>query len=178
MTVARPTVADRFGGYARVSIILHWFSAAALLFLFLLHDDPVVAVHIGFGFVLGPVLVARIMWRLSRGFPRVADQGRTLNVASRLIKLCLLASVLVLVVTGFLLIPFSAEPLRVFFLPPLEIPLQPRPRAAQIVGTIHAWTAYILVILVALHIADGLKSFLIDESSILRRMLRPVEKGF
>ena len=178
MGVAKPNSSDRFGGYSRVSIILHWFTAGAVLFLFLFHDESVVSVHIGFGFVLAPVLLGRIFWRLRHGFPRVADQHPLLNALSRLTKFGLLACVLVLVVTGFLMVPFGDEPIRMFFLPEMQLPSPPWLRVAQFSATLHAVAAYALVVLLAIHIAQALKHLLIDESSIVRRMLTPIEKGF
>lgn len=173
----RPLPADRFGGYAILSVILHWLSAvlvAALIAAWLLARFDL---HAAVGLVASPALLLHACWRLFRGFPRAADESAILSLVARLAILAALASMIMLVLTGLILAFASGAPVVVFDIA-VPAPVWPPSAAiADIALTLHARAGPILLGALGVHLAAVLAYGARGLHAVTGRVIWPVRRG-
>lgn len=156
--------------YGRVAVLLHWLVAAAViaqvvlgLWMTSLPDTPrgVQAgwfnLHKSTGIVLLALVALRLAWRLRHrppalpaGLPAWQRHAAALN--HRLLYLCLLLAP----ASGFLGSSFSPYPIRLFGWP-LPRWTQPWPLGKEWMGRLHEAVVWVLMLLVALHVAAALR---------------------
>lgn len=173
---------NHYDRYDRFSVTLHWLMAAVLLaqmalgmwMLGLPKDASGLRaswfnVHKSWGMVLGLLIVLRLAWALLR--PRVAalPQSRAMQRLATGAHRLLYALMLVMPLSGFLGSVFSGYPIRFFG---LRLPqLAERWDAAkELMSTVHQWSAWALVLLIALHVLAFLHHQFIRGEPLLRRM--------
>ena len=112
----------------------------------------------------------RIGWRVGQGFPKAASvMPRWQAVTSRLTHWALLATVLVMPISGIAMSFYNGRAVSAFG---LIIPAQDKiERIANAAGSAHHFAAFALIGLLALHVGAALKHHLIDRDSTLRRMV-------
>lgn len=166
--------------YDRLTITLHWLTAAIVLFQFLtaqiwdFFSKPtrhlIVASHTSFGIVLAVVLVARILWRATSGrrlghgaglLDRMATAGHHLLYA-------LLAAEVVL---GFLFRWSGRNPLS-FFGVAIASPFAPFSHTAHaLIGQVHDAVAWVIIVVALGHACAALFHHYVLRDGVLRRML-------
>jgi cytochrome b561 len=168
-------------GYSRLSIALHWLTAIAVVALFLTHEgergSAMRNFHVGGGAIIGVFLIWRVWRRLALGFAEKPQQPYALNFLATSVFWGLLGSIVVVVVTGYLL-PWSlGRPLEIYGLA-IASPLPAMPWLHEAVEEVHDIAGHLFIPLVALHIAGAVKHALLDEDrSVVQRMALPVEDG-
>jgi cytochrome b561 len=143
---------------------------------------PAIDLHKSFGLsVLGLVLV-RILWRLSHPAPPLpSGYPRLERVGAHVAHALLYALILLLPISGWLhdsaFKDAAGHPLRLFWIIPWfriaaiqDLPPAPKEAFHGALFAVHAWSAYALCALVALHIVGALKHQFIDRHAELRRM--------
>lgn len=159
--------AERYGPMA---VFLHWLVAAAVVaqvvlgfWMISLPDTPRglqagwFNLHKSTGLVLLVLIVLRLAWRLRHAppaWPRVLPrwEQHAAAVNHRLLYLCLLLAP----ASGFLGSSFSQYPIRLFGWP-LPRWTQPWPLGKEWMSRLHEAVAWLLVLLVALHVAAALR---------------------
>jgi cytochrome b561 len=142
--------------------------------------------HKSLGVVACALIVLRMYWRWREGFPAplgdeflVAIKTRKYNVATIVHSVLLLAALLMPIsgmvfsgmsghgfsVFGLTLIPSNPDPLEVNNVVPHHAGI------AEAAQSIHHYLGYLLLLLLALHVAAALKHHFIDRDDVLRRML-------
>lgn len=164
---------DPFYGYAGLSVMLHWVTALIVLTMALSGG----VFHLSVGLLLGAVLVWRVVWRWSRGFPRVSDQPIIINVIERLAKIIILASLMLLAFSGFLLPLVEAAPYTVFDIITWQSPLEFNALASTIVRSIHAYAAWALYAAIGVHLLAAVKHIITSKDGVLLRIVKPVIGG-
>jgi cytochrome b561 len=185
----RSQSAARYGG---VAIILHWTIAAAILCnvalawcVDALPDDwvrPAIDTHKSIGITALGLVLLRILWRISHQPPRLPDAfpkwERTVShIAHGLLYLIMLG----LPISGWLhdsaWKDAASHPMTLFHLVPwprvgflTHLEPQLKEHMHDVLGAVHAWFAYALYLLLALHLTGVLKHALLDRQSVLRRM--------
>lgn len=178
--------------YGRVSVLLHWTTAVLVLALLAFgelmewtidFDDQSLYAsikwfHIATGVVLAFVILPRIAWRLRSGWARPVPQHWLLQWAAASVPRLLLGAVLAQVVTGVLSRwtarawpGYEAQSLP--FLGLFEIPSpwgRHQPELNDWLEATHAWTAEVILILVAVHLLGAIKHWVLDRHAP-RRML-------
>lgn len=171
--------ANRISRYGWTTIILHWVGAFAILVSYLtgemLEDrGGGIGSHISWAAVLAIPLIMRVGWRMADGIRRTSDQAAIFHLASKIVMVGFLVTIVVSVVTG-LLLPWSlGNPLEVFS---LSIP-SPMPRMRdlhEVLEETHEVAVHLFIPLVALHVAGALKHAFIDRDGVLTGIFVPAK---
>lgn len=168
--------------YGWISIALHWFSAIAIIYLYLTGEEleelargpertDVQLMHVSIGMIaLLPVLY-RLYWRWASDTPEPLGDNRILSLLATWVPVLMLLAVFVLMVTG-VLIPWSVgNPLDVFDWFQIPSPLPSSRPFHQLLEEIHEFAAHAIVPLFLLHVLGALKHVVIDRDNTLTRML-------
>lgn len=172
-------------GWGLISILLHWLSALAIIGLFILgwwmtglgYYDPWYNqgpwIHRSIGILLLFATLARLVWRMAQPTPN--SHGRRFEIlAAHLGHIALYVSVLVVMVSGYLISTANGRGISVFGW--FEVPalVYDLPNQASVAGQVHWYGALALMILSAGHILAALKHHWLDRNDTLVRMLNPV----
>jgi len=168
---------DRFAGYSRQSIVLHWLSAAVIVILYLNQSPNSAPFHVGLGLIAAPLLYWRVRTRFAHGYPRITELSLPFNLGARLVMFALLACIFTLMITGPLIPLLNGEAYRIFNWFSFTIPFPHSPETAAIVESAHAIAGHLLMILFALHMLDALTHHFFDKDTILVRILKPIKNG-
>ncbi|MDP6019688.1 MAG: hypothetical protein QGG19_00005, partial [Alphaproteobacteria bacterium] len=100
----------RHDAYSALSIFAHWFAAILVIALFLTHEgdrgSSSYVFHVSGGAIAGVFLLWRVWHRVRRGMTESPDQSPLLNIVSKIVLWGFLASIVVVVISGYL-IPWS-----------------------------------------------------------------------
>jgi cytochrome b561 len=169
--------------YTGVAISLHWLIAAVILCTFLLGQymtnlqlSPVklklYSYHKWIGVTIFLLVLARLAWRLAhRPPPPPASMPAWQHSAAGIAHLALYALTLAIPVSGWLM--SSASGFQVVYLGVLPIPdliAKSKETAAQL-EQLHEALNWLMVLVVAMHVAAALKHHLVDRDDVLWRML-------
>jgi cytochrome b561 len=170
--------------YTTVAIVLHWLIAAAVAFQvywgWTMQSLPKGAgtvrvdafnLHKSVGIAVLLLMVARLVWRLTHRPPALPAsvpewQHRAAALNHGLLYVLAIAQPL----TGLLGSAYSGFPIR-FFGIRLPSLVQKSEAAKELLSELHLWLSWLLVALIALHVAAALKHALVDRDGLLRRML-------
>lgn len=170
--------------YTRTAMVLHWLIAAAILgqiaFGWYLQKVPrktpertvYVNFHKSTGMLIGVLVLARIAWRLRHPAPPLpASMPAWERRAAHANHVLLYACMIVMPLAGYIASNFSRFGVKFFNaidLPPWGV----EDRAIYgFFNGVHVATSYVLVGLIALHIAAAAKHAIFPQHAILRRML-------
>jgi cytochrome b561 len=171
--------------YGSVAKLLHWVSAALILFMFgfgwwMTHmldrpaRVPAYALHGLIGIYLLVLMVIRVLWRLSEPTPALpADTVGWERIAARAGHLLLYAVVLVSIVTGYLLWSSFARREPLVLIGGLQIPFayaNPDRAISHSWEDIHEVMSKVVIGLVMLHVAAALRHHFVKRNDVLARM--------
>lgn len=183
MSIARPALplSPAVWRYGLPAIVLHWVLAVLITFMAALGwymmtverqpEGPwYFDLHRSFGLVAAVLVLLRVVWRLTHGpAPLPAKLPRWQVQLSSATHWLLYLCMVVLPATGFIGSQYSKAGIRFFGLP-LPTWTEPVRAVSHLMFTIH-WTAvWVLVALVVLHTAAGLKHLLVDRDAVFQRM--------
>lgn len=166
--------------YAKPAMILHWLLALLLAgmvslgwYMMSIEDDPgsdrYFNLHKSVGITVLVLVGLRLLWRL-RHKPEAlpsfvpAWQSRLASGTQRLLYLCMFA----LPITGLTGALYSKDGV-VFLGITLPHPA-PNHDFSEQMFSIHGAAAWVLIVLVGLHVAGGLKHLLLDRDGVFQRM--------
>ena len=169
--------------YTGVAIALHWLIAVAILGTFLLGQymtnlqlSPaklkLYSYHKWIGVTIFLLVLMRIAWRLAHRPPLPpASMPAWQHSAASIAHFFLYALTLAIPVSGWLM--SSASGFQVVYLGVIPIPdlLAKSKDAAQELKQLHEALNWLMVLVVAMHVAAALKHHLMDRDDVLRRML-------
>ncbi len=168
-------------GYSRLSIALHWITAIAVVALFFTHEGERGSAqqmfHVGGGAILGLIVIWRVARRPVRGFAAKPDQPAILNLVSAVVLWGLLAAIVIVTVTGYLLPWSGGRPLDLFGIVSIPSFMEGSRDLHELMEEIHDIAGHAIIPLVILHVLGALKHLLYDRDSIMQRMVRPVKGG-
>ncbi|KZN57116.1 hypothetical protein N474_08920 [Pseudoalteromonas luteoviolacea CPMOR-2] len=167
-----------------VTILIHWVMAISIFFMFglglymveLTYYDPwyrgSLDLHKSIGMLLIAFLVIRLIWRQINVKPNDLPGSKLEQTAARIGHFVLYALMLLIMVSGYLISTADGRPIAVFEL--VNVPALPWSFDNQedIVGEIHFWLAWALMVSVAGHIGAALKHQFINKDGGLVRMLK------
>lgn len=178
-------------GYGHVAIVFHWTMALLIVGMLALglymHELPpteaatfrLYQLHKSIGFVVLALGLARLLWRLVNPSPALPDGMHKLErLGAHLGHAGLYALIFVLPLTGWLMV--SASPwgiptvlFNVVPVPHLPVPeiLGSKEQAEGFFKELHEMAAFLLMALIALHVAAAFKHHLIARDDTLKRML-------
>jgi cytochrome b561 len=169
--------------YTGVAITLHWLIAAVILGTFLLGQymtnlqlSPaklkLYSYHKWIGVTIFVLVLARLAWRLAHRPPAPpATMPAWQHSAAGIAHFFLYVLTLAIPISGWLM--SSASGFQVVYLGMIPIPdvLAKNKEMAEQLKQLHEALNWLMVLLVALHIAAALKHHLVDRDDVLRRML-------
>jgi cytochrome b561 len=169
-------------GYTGVARALHWLLAALIFgqiaFGWYLQSVPrktpartvYVNLHKSTGLTLGLLILMRLGWRLTHPAPPLPSSVPTWErIAARASHIGLYACMLVMPAAGYLASNFSKFGVNLFnsvLLPPWGVDDR---RIYALFNTIHVVTSYVLVGLIALHVAAALRHLYLRDG-VFKRM--------
>jgi cytochrome b561 len=177
MNAAPPTVT-----YTRTAIALHWLMAALILLLFGvglymqgLHLSPLKLRlynwHKWAGVTTFLLLLLRLLWRLTHRPPELpASLPRWQRIAAHADHGVLYLLMVAVPLSGWLM--SSAEGFQTVYFGVLPIPdlLARNKELGDLLDDIHAWLNYLMMALLAVHVAAAAKHHLVDRDDVLTRM--------
>jgi cytochrome b561 len=180
-TATRIAAGDDRARYDAFAIALHWSTVALVLVQFGLaeswgwFDRPahhvMVVAHMSFGILLSAVVVVRIAWRLIPGHRMPPAVSGWVERAAKGVHGLLYAMLVAEAALGFLLRWSGGEAMSFFgLLIPPPFPPFSRP-VHQLVGEIHDWNGWAIMIVAAGHAAAALYHQLVLHDRVLSRML-------
>lgn len=169
--------------YTGVAIVLHWLIALAILCTFLLAQymtelqlSPVklrlYSYHKWIGVTIFLLVLVRLAWRLAHHPPPPpASMPAWQRSAATIAHVLLYILTLAIPVSGWLM--SSASGFQVVYLGILPIPdlLTKNRDVADQLKNLHEALNWLMVVVVALHVAAALKHHIVDRDDVLQRML-------
>jgi cytochrome b561 len=179
--VAAVTAAGDQTRYDGIARSLHWLTALLVLAQFGLAElwsfperparHRMIVTHMSLGILLTLVLAVRIVWRLvPRHHIRAAASG-WMEIVSKLVHSLLYVLLAAEAVLGFVL-RWSGDQAMSFFGLLIPPPFAPFSGAAHhLVGEVHEWIGWAIMIFAAGHAAAALFHHFVLRDGVLRRML-------
>ena len=169
--------------YDRMLVVLHWVLAMGLFYQLGLglwmedipKDPPGVRaewfnLHKSIGICLGFLILWRLGWRVTHSVP-APPIGNTefQNKLSQWVHRFLYVCMVVLPRSGFMGSSFSAYPVKFFGLPLPKL-WEPSPEGKELFSTIHEVTAFLMMIVIILHISAAVWHQWVKRDGLLSRM--------
>ena len=169
--------------YGLIARMLHWVVAALVIAMLLggvlvaaLPSGAIkaffVSVHKSTGTVVLLLMIIRLIWRACNPQPRDPDDLPALNYIARVLHIWLYVLAFLQPLSGILMSQAYGYPVSVFGLfqwPPM---IWQSPALGAGFAKIHAATAVVLLLAIAIHAAAALKHHYIDGDRVLLRMLK------
>ncbi len=169
--------------YDRMLVVLHWVLAIGLFYQLGLglwmedipKDPPGVRagwfnLHKSIGICLGFLILWRLGWRVTHSVPappigNTDFQNKLSQWAHRALYVCMV----VLPVSGFMGSSFSPYPVKFFGLPLPKL-WEPSPEGKELFSEIHEVSAFIMMIIIILHISAAIWHQWVKRDGLLSRM--------
>lgn len=170
-------------GYGLVARLLHWIIFVLVIGMLLggglLACLPsggfrafLVSAHKSTGVIVLLLMIGRLLWRITNPRPRALGHMAVENYIAHVVHIWLYVLLFLQPLSGILMSQAYGYPVVVFGgvqLPPL---IWHSPALGGIFGEIHAVTAIVLTITIAIHAAAAIKHHWIDRDRTLLRMLK------
>ncbi|KTD21153.1 cytochrome b [Legionella londiniensis] len=168
--------------YSTGSKILHWLIAVIVIIMlsvsFFLEELPkqyqptAFFIHKSFGLTVLFLMVIRLFWISYAGKPdlplTVPFWQKTL---ARSVQFILYLFLFAMPISGWIMSVAANKPPSFFGLFQANLPIEPNKALAQFMNQLHELFAWILIVLIALHLAGALKHYFIDKDKVLQSML-------
>lgn len=167
--------------YDPIAMSLHWATVLLVLTQFVLAltwgdfarptRHLMIVAHMSFGILLGVVVAARIAWRLVPGHQMPPADSGVMELAAKAVHYLLYVLLVSQAVLGFLLRWSGNEAMSFFglLIPP---PIAPFSKPAHdLVGEIHEFVGWAIIVLAAGHAAAALFHHVVRHDDVLLRML-------
>ena len=178
---------NRFGAGAR---LFHWLVVLLLLVqipagiamiapgLEQRTIDVLFVLHKGLGVVLLLVVVARVLWRLTHSAPPMSEAipERERRIATAMHGV-IYAVLVVVASSGYVRVVGGGFPIEVMDALALPTFLPLMPEVAEWASLVHRFSTFLLVALVAVHVAEVLRHHLVVQDGTLARMWPPLGEG-
>lgn len=169
--------------YTAVAIILHWTMAALILFMIWLgwnmEDNEVrFQLHKSIGITILFLTIVRVVWRwINPPPPLPEDMTLREKMLSHLVHIAFYWLMVILPLAGWLLVSTSKFKVPTVLYgtvswPHLHVPAFLHSEIAHtIIETIHSKGAWVLIVMLGLHVAGAVKHEIAAEDGVLKRML-------
>lgn len=169
--------------YTRFAVFLHWLIAAAVFGQFALGwgmqeitkqpPGPRVTafnLHKSIGLAIFALMAVRLLWRLRHPAPALPAMPRWQALLAHATHVLLYVALVALPASGYLGSEFSGYPVR-FFGMVLPSWAGKQAELKDAMSLVHLTFAWVLVTLVALHLAGVVRHVFIERDGMLRRMM-------
>lgn len=178
-------------GYGWLTITLHWLTVVAIILMLtigfraeMLEEAgdregraAAMAWHIGFGAILFPILLARVLTSWFQRRPTPIEQPQAFKLLASATHQLLLIAILIQIVSGPLAVWSGGRAINVFDAFAIPSPFAERHEGAhEFAELLHAIGRWSIIVLGSLHILAVVKHTFIDKDGVLQRMLTPQAK--
>lgn len=173
-------------GYGRMSRRLHWIVAAAVVPMILAGlvmtteglpralGNALFLFHKNLGVILVPVILLRLVWRLTHPAPPLPDpMPRWQRIAARLSHGALYALLVILPVSGFVRVRAGGFPIELLDALGAGPWLAKSETLANTAQTLHHRAGILLILVLAVHVAAAAHHALIRRDGVWQRMWPP-----
>ena len=175
--------------YGLVAQLLHWATALLIFTLLALgiymtdlpqdtaeevdYKSWVYSLHKTIGVTVFLVAIARVFWAVIQPHPRLLNANKKLeSLAAQTVHWMLYGAIICMPLTGWLHHAASEGFAPIWGPFPQDLPFIPKSHAlAKIFNIAHVFTAILLGLAIALHIAGAMKHAVVDRDGTLRRMI-------
>jgi len=168
--------------YDNIAIAFHWLLALMLvgsfsvgLYMsglpFSIQRVKLFNYHKWAGMTILGLTILRLLWRLRHAPPPEVAGPRWQQRAAKATHAAMYLLCLAIPMVGWAYSSAAGFQIVVYGVLPMPNILMVDPDLAKAIKPWHAWLAYALAALVALHVAAGLKHHFVDRDGLLRRML-------
>ncbi len=177
---------DQHDKLSGLTVALHWVVGLGIIGLlcvgfYMVQNEvrELYPIHKAIGTLLFLLILGRVVWRLMNGLPRpVRSLQPWESLASRIVHTVLLVAMVLMPVSGLMSTIGGGYPLDIFGLSlfgPNVVPGEGIVKRSEWMyaagGFLHFWTAWTIVVCLALHIPAALKHHFVDKDGTLKRML-------
>jgi cytochrome b561 len=177
-------VNDTASGYGWISIVLHWLTAALIIYLLYLGSsipglegearELAVRRHVAVAVASYAVLLGRIAWRVWRGHPGpTAEQRGWAFTLGKVTHYLMLAALTVQLVTGPLMQWSYGRDIEVFDWFVIPSPIEPAFGLAAALHSVHDTAALFIFFSILLHIGGVYKHTAFNQDGTLAKMIVP-----
>lgn len=169
--------------YNNTSKIIHWLVAALALamlsFSFFLPDVPIsikpiaYTIHKSLGLTILAIMIFRVFWQFFHKRPNLPHKIKSLKrTLPRAIQYGLYVFLILMPLSGWIMATASKKIPLLFGLIAVPCPgINPNPSVAKFMNSSHKTIAWILIALVLIHIADGLRHYFWKKDKYIQKML-------
>ncbi|MCF6764763.1 cytochrome b [Thiotrichales bacterium 19S3-7] len=175
--------------WGAITILIHWISFFAILFLFIsgilmvtlsyynywYHKLPFW--HKSIGVILFIITIIRILWVSGRGRATSIDTHKAWEKKiSHIVHFLLYLVLLIVLISGYFMTTSEGSDISVFDwfkVPHITTLLHAH---IDLLGQVHKFSSYCLIVLVSLHTLGALKHHIIDKDDTLKRMFNLFNK--
>ena len=179
-------IRDTHNTYGWISIVLHWLAAAVIFILWFLGDSSgamdsdvdrinMIRLHVSIAVCAYILLLARIIWRLIAGHPRLAEQSRAEHWVSNTAQYLMLLGIAFMLISGPLTIWSGGHEIQVFDWFSIPSPIREYEILNEISSVVHGVTATLIIIIAMLHICGAFMHLMFRDDDLFIRMLVPKE---
>jgi cytochrome b561 len=191
--MARTGYAARPERYTAVAMLLHWLTAAgiaALIVIGLIMTQLTAQIsqmeiftlyqlHKSIGITVLLLVVVRVVWRLTHRPPPLPDEMTPAEKgAAHGLHWLLYAFMIGMPLTGWAVVsssPFNLPTVLFNLVPWPDLPVLPtlanKAAVSHVLGWVHAYGSWILIVLLAVHIGAALRHHVIKRDPVLTRMI-------
>lgn len=171
---------DHERGYTAGAKALHWTIAGLLVVQYLtelipqtwISDDTLTAWHLAVGPTILLLMLLRLLWRLThRPPPAPSDLPAPLRLLSRATHWLFYGILLVLPMLGWTAASAHGSTPYLLGIIPLPALVAKNKAFADTIGGVHGTLAWVLLALIALHVAGALYHALVKHDGVMQRML-------
>ena len=167
--------------YSSPAILLHWVLAFLIVgqvavgwYMLFIEKDPksgwYFGIHKSFGMIVFLLVILRILWRAKHPpAPLPASVPKWQVRLAHLTQWSLYVCMFLVPIIGFLGASYSQDGVA-FFGSQLPTWVAPNDDTSEMFFSVHIALAWLMVSLIALHVAGALKHLLIDKDGVVRRM--------
>lgn len=180
------SLTDKSNSYGWISIALHWVAAAVIITLWFMGDSTnsvdfnnlgyMGEMHVSIALTFYLVLIARIIWRLRSGHPRLEGQGKVVHWFGKMAHYAMLILVVLMLITGPLKIWSLGGTLTIFSIIYIPSPIGYVPWLSALATQVHLYAGNTLIIVVTIHLCAAMKHLMFHDDETFVRILIPRKK--
>ena len=168
--------------YGSITKWLHWILAVCVIVMLILgalmgyahgtFRSELYQIHKSLGLTVLFLFIARILWHRISPTPRLpsslASWEKTL---AKTVQVSLYVSLILMPLSGWAMSVASYRPPSFWGWFTLSLPIKPNPYFAEVLQQAHSIIAWVIIALLALHIAGAIKHQWVQHDDVLKRML-------
>ncbi|PKF62809.1 cytochrome B [Psychromonas sp. psych-6C06] len=168
---------------SKMTILLHWLTGLTFILVLALglyfdylprgpEKGEIMGLHKSFGAIVFVVAVARLIWRFKEGSIKpISELSRLQSIVSTSVHHLLLLATVMMPLSGIVMSISGGRGLNVFGFEVVAGSENKVEWLAQLANSIHTGAVIVILVLLFLHVAGGLKHQLIDKDGTISRML-------